>query len=145
MNKLTPEQLTEKWFEELKSKGRHKLHFTPHSLNSIENLQVVDKLIAYVEELREENAKLKRRVDGVCHDCKYWGGPNDNEGRYRDCSVTRKVEKINSVGASERPLKGYSTLRKSMELILRRPLRPGNRHVKYQRRVYSSGRPFCGC
>jgi hypothetical protein len=56
-----------------------------------------------------------------------------------------EVEKINSVGASERPLKGYGTFRKSMELILRRPLRPANRHVKYERRVYSSGRPFCGC
>ena len=35
-----------------------------------------------------------------------------------------EVEKINSVGVSERPLKKYGTLRKGMELILRRPLRP---------------------
>lgn len=46
------------------------------------------------QELKEENEKLKERIDGVCGDCSYWG-VGGQEGRFRDCRMDKRVHKIN--------------------------------------------------
>lgn len=40
---------------------------------------------------------------------------------------------------------GYGPIRKLAGAITGKPFRPANQGAKYERRVYSGGKPFCGC
>jgi len=61
------------------------------------------------------------------------------EGRKADGTITIEIPKNES---NDIAIKDYDWRRRLYEVVLRRPNRPHNHSVKYDRRVYSSAKPF---